>query len=396
MKSFPLAAPALSSPSGRPRRSAYAGLVLLLALPACSDPEPEFFDLPADPIPCEFQYRDVCLHLSYAVARRFSESITIDTSLDDDCARPPLVAEGSPYCIVAGTTLEIPADVTVRAIGTRPLVLLASQTITIDGTLDVSSSREVVIPPQAAEAIGAGGGTYKGCQSFRRAPEGRPAGGGAGAGGTFAALGGAGGDGNYEDIPARDLGGLTPFDPEPAPTLLRPGCRGQDGAGAALGARGGRGGPAGGAVYVAAKAGITINGTIAANGAGGMGGGAQAGGGGGGSGGMISLEAPTVARNGKLFANGGGGGEGGIFAAGEVLGESGADGRQDTMFAAGGASALPGKGGDGGARSRPGGEDGTFTNEAGAGGGGGIGVIRVLGATTLGPAAVESPAVTVN
>ena len=205
-----------------------------------------------------------------------------------------------------------------------------------------------------------------------------------------------GGDGNYEDIPARDLGGLTPFDPEPAPTLLRPGCRGQDGAGAALGARGGRGGPAGGAVYVAAKAGITINGTIAANGAGGMGGGAQAGGGGGGSGGMISLEAPTVARNGKLFANGGGGGEGGIFAAGEVLGESGADGRQDTMFAAGGASALPGKGGDGGARSRPGGEDGTFTNEAGAGGGGGIGVIRVLGATTLGPAAVESPAVTVN
>ena len=169
MKSFPLAAPALSSPSGRPRRSAYAGLVLLLALPACSDPEPEFFDLPADPIPCEFQYRDVCLHLSYAVARRFSESITIDTSLDDDCARPPLVAEGSPYCIVAGTTLEIPADVTVRAIGTRPLVLLASQTITIDGTLDVSSSREVVIPPQAAEAIGAGGGTYKGCQSFRRA-----------------------------------------------------------------------------------------------------------------------------------------------------------------------------------------------------------------------------------
>lgn len=370
-------------------------LATLLLGAACADPEPEFFELPGEPIPCEFQVRDVCIHLSSAVARRFSESITIDTSLDDDCARPPLVAEGSPYCIVAGTRIEIPAEVTVRAVGARPLVLLASGDITIDGTVDVSSSREVVIPPQAAEAIGAGGGQFKGCQPFRRAPEGRPDGGGAGAGGTFTALGGAGGDGNYDVIPARDLGGLTPFNPEPIPTVLRPGCRGQDGAGAALGAKGGRGGPAGGAVYVASKTSITINGIIAANGAGGMGGGAQIGGGGGGSGGMIALEAPTVARNGTLVANGGGGGEGGIFAAGEVLGASGADGRRDTLFAAGGASAVPGKGGDGGARARPGGEDGTFTDEAGAGGGGGVGYIRVRGASTAGAAAVESPIVSV-
>lgn len=372
-------------------------LPLALGLLACDEPTPEFFDLPADPIPCEVSFRDVCIHLdNYSVARRFTESITIDTTLDDHCARPPLVAASSPYCIVAGTTLEIPAGVTLRAIGARPLVLLASREILIDGEVDVSSSREVVVPPQAPEVIGAGGGTFKGCQSFRRAPEGRPQGGGAGAGGTFGALGGAGGDGNYEDIPGRDLGGLTPFDPEPAPTMIRPGCHGQDGAGAALGAKGGRGGPAGGAVYVASKVSITVNGLIAANGAGGMGGGAQSGGGGGGSGGMIVLEAPTIARNGTLVANGGGGGEGGQFAAGEMLGASGEDGRRSAMFALGGASALPGKGGDGGARARPGGEDGTFTDEAGAGGGGGVGVIRVLGAATVGAAAVESPAPVTN
>lgn len=367
---------------------------LALGLVACDEPTPEFFELPGEPIPCEVSFRDVCMHLDdYAVARRFTESITIDTSLDEDCARPPLVAPGSPYCIVAGTTLEIPAGVTVRAVGARPLVLLASREIVIDGEVDVSSSREVVTPPQAPEVIGAGGGTFAGCQSFIRTPEGRPQGGAGGAGGTFAALGGAGGDGNYDDIPRRALGGLTPEDPEPAPTVIRPGCRGQDGAGAALGAKGGRGGPAGGAVYVASKVSITVNGVIAANGAGGMGGGAQSGGGGGGAGGMIVLEAPTIARNGTLVANGGGGGEGGQFAAGETLGISGEDGRRSTQFALGGESALPGKGGDGGARLRPGGEYARLEGTgAGGGGGGGVGLIRVLGTSTAGATAVESPA----
>lgn len=392
--SSPSVLSALPAATARPARTASALLLGAALCSSCSDPEPEPFELPSETIPCEFQYRDVCVHLSYAVERRFSESITIDTSTDDDCARPPLVAADAPYCIVMATRLEIPAEVTVRAVGARPLALLASGDIVIDGTLDVSSAREVVEPPQSPELIGAGGGTFKGCQSFRRDPEARPDGGAAGAGGTFTALGGAGGDGNYDVVRDRALGGLTPFDPEPSPTALRPGCRGQDGAGTAPGAKGGRGGPAGGAVYVASKTSITVNGTVAANGAGGMGGSAQVGGGGGGAGGMIVLEAPSVARNGTLVANGGGGGEGGIFAGGIVLGASGEDGRRNTTFAAGGASSAPGKGGDGGALLHPGGEDGTFTDEAGAGGGGAVGLIRVVGASTVGASAVESPRVT--
>ena len=381
------------------RRSVWLGFVAtsLLISPSCSfssdsstpDAMPD-----AMPPPCEFRDTTVCVNLEGAVERIFAVDGEINTDSGAECAQYPQVAKDSPYCIVAGSTISVAPAVVLRAVGTRPLVLAATGDISVEGTIDVSS-RRASSAAAMDESLGAAA-TSKECGMFGRDSQGLVEGGGGGAGASFGAEGGQGGDGNYENDLMRAQGGL-PNALIPMPMMLRGGCRGQKGGGSsAIGTDGGAGGPPGGAVYLVSKKAISIKptGRIAANGGGGLGGGVQAGGGGGGSGGLIVLEAPGVVRNGTLSANGGGGGEGGVFDAGTampLIGIAGADGAIGTSSAIGGnQTASPSRGGDGGARSRPAGEFGTFSDESGGAGGGGVGYIRIIGAAPA-SGAVESP-----
>jgi hypothetical protein len=345
---------------------------------------------------CDTRYTSLCANLDTALERSFLVDGEINTDTSMDCAKFPFVAVDSPYCLILGSNINVAAGVTLRAVGSRPLVLLASGNISVDGTIDVSSRRATRDAVPVAESIGAAG-NHSMCSAFRRQVDSSVDGGAGGAGGTFGGTGGGGGDGNYDIIPARAQGGLAPLEPDMFPeAALRGGCRAQNGGNAGPTAtNGGRGGPGGGIVVLMAKLGIVVNGAIAANGGGGMGGGAQAGGGGGGSGGLIILQGATVRRAGKLTANGGGGGEGGAIDIGEVIGADGSDGGINASPATGGNSNLPpSRGGDGGARGAPGGDAGTFSNDAGAGGGGAVGFIRVIGLTSAAGTALESPAAT--
>ncbi|MBK7536580.1 MAG: hypothetical protein IPI49_14655 [Myxococcales bacterium] len=347
---------------------------------------------PLGDAPCELRDRSICVHLVELADQSLPDGV-LDTDTSDLCAKPPLVPAAAPYCVIRAAALTVPAGVTVRAIGARPLVLVATGAVTINGTIDVSSRREAL--PSTPKSTGAGGGHATSCLAFLRAAQPKSAGGigGGGGGGTFGGLGGSGGDGDAGSAdPA--VGGLPTLMRDPQPTTLRAGCRGGQGAGISAATKGGDGGDGGGALYVASKLSITVNlgGQLAANGAGGLGGDLLSGGGGGGSGGLLVLDAPTVTRGGRLTANGGGGGEGGSASA---AGLPGADGLISTAHAAGGDSGAPSTsaGGAGGARSPIDGEYGANSPAAAGGGaGGGTGVIRIYGATgTAGP--VESPGV---
>src|SRR5512143_2415577 len=74
-----------------------------------------------------------------------------DTSIDtDSTACAPLEAGGSTdACVLLGTTVAIDATGKLIAHGTRPLVIVASDTITVDGTIDVASHRGGAIGPNA-------------------------------------------------------------------------------------------------------------------------------------------------------------------------------------------------------------------------------------------------------
>jgi len=307
---------------------------------------------------------------------------------------------GPSLCIIAGTTITIPAAVTLRvfavnpagtaAAGTNPIVLFATQSIAIQGTLDVASHVGEVIA--SMPVLGAGSRSAIGCAAINLdGTQGRPAGqniafgGGGAAGGSLGSLGGAGGSGGNGNQVAHGnpVAGTIP-------ALLAGGCPGGNGGnGDGTGGGGGIGGGGGGAVYLIAGDSITIAGKINASGAGGGKGTAgmfsSGGGGGGGSGGMIVLEAPSIVvpATGTLFANGGGGasGSGGND---NDTGTSGSDPSAATTAAAGGPGNDGGGGGGNGslgAAPAAAGKNGSgqFTEAAGGGGGGGAGVIRVFG-----------------
>ena len=280
----------------------------------------------------------------------FDHDHDVDTSGDMDCT-----SRTGPYCVIAATSITISA--TLRAHGARPLVLVATGTITIPGAVDVSG-RDMGAPNVNA-ACTAGNA---------------PAVNGGGYGGGRGTAGAAGGYGNALLTSA----GGVPATP-PSPDLFAGGCDGGRGAGAMAGA-GGRGG---GAVAVIANSSITIDGTIRASGAGGGGAtkvGGGFGGGGGGSGGMIVLGAPAIAGGGTLEANGGGGG------AGSEGNADGGDGKLPVAYDRGGlGGASTGKndaGGDGaGLAAGPVAGSNAVSGAGGGGGGGGVGVIVLGGAT---------------
>lgn len=209
-------------------------------------------------------------------------------------------AAGQPdACFVVATAVAISANMAVS--GTRPLVLLGTETVTITAEIDVASH---------AGKAGPGAPAQSGCPAFTITPADNDNGGGGGAGASFMSQGGPGGDGNAGNSP-NGAAGAPLANP---PLRLRAGCSGQDG-GTGHGSAGqGIGGVGGGALYVVAGTSITLlaGSIINASGQGGTRAGRQGGGGGGGSGGMIVLHAPAITSSGSIvLANGGGGSSGG-------------------------------------------------------------------------------------
>jgi hypothetical protein len=261
--------------------------------------------------------------------------------------------------VFAVKSLTIEAGATVTTVGADALVIVALDTIEIDGNLYGNSQEQGgIIGPSVTNqgdtsflvGSGSGGGS-----------PGNPSTAGAGAG--YCGTGGNGA--STSGTPAQ--GGTTWGSAEIVP--LVPGSNGGNGA---LG----EGGNGGGAIQLIAAGSIAVDGVIHVGGNGGWNSGVfdpagvlsqQASGGG--SGGSILLEAPTVDVTGTLAANGGGGGGSAV----------GGDATPDIQVAQGGiGNATRAAGGNGSAAAGLNGEDGTsMQNATSGGGGGGAGRIRI-------------------
>lgn len=297
--------------------------------------------------------------------------IVLDTDTDPFCLdaahQPAAWKDATDACIVAAVTITSNSTTTsVR--GKRPLVLLATQTISITQPLVAASVRTTgVLGPGAnpTDCMGGSDGMFGVLGAS-----------GGGGGASFQTLGGAGGIGNSNTSPAG-----TPT-ATGTPSRLRGGCAGTNGGGptGAVGAPG----AGGGAIYLLAGVSITVSSTINASGAGAVAGLATSAGSGGGSGGMIALYAPMITSStGMIFANGGGGAGGGD---GSTAPSSGADPTLPLDQAGGGAKGGGG-GGDGG-RGYGNTTDATAgqsVSRSGGGGGGGAGYI--LANVAIGPMA---------
>jgi hypothetical protein len=316
-------------------------------------------DVPVDPC-IGSQLVQLCVTASIDGLLGVSASSTLDlsTDLSSECLPYTFMGIDPEACVIAARDIVI--DGGVRAVGKRALVLIGFSSITINGTVDVSSARG---------SSGKGAGSGPGECSLVPSAAGR----GGGAGGTFGGRGGLGGGG-------AGVGGQ----PGSAAIAnrLRGGCPGGGGSGTAGSALSNYGG---GSVYLLSHGKITIAGTVNASGAGGFAGGPTAsdGGDGAGSGGMIGLEAPEVitTTGSAVFANGGGGGQG----VGSEVSQTGCHGQESSAPqdpASGGA--CPHTGGIGGAGSAGfalDGVSGDLALSGGAahgGGGGGAGIIVVV------------------
>lgn len=214
------------------------------------------------------------------------------------------------------TTINVASGVTVwfaRNAANTPVILLATGSVMLSGTLDVSGNAAGNFGrPGYGGPGGFDGGA--GGDGLTTAVGGLGLGPGGGGGGTQTGPGGGGGYGSGGSSGSQNYcggGGCAPGTGGGSygSSLLRPmvGGSGGGGAGGYLGSStGGGGGGGGGAILIAASASIAITGNpaIRANGAqGGSGGG----GGGGGSGGAIRLIAPSISGSGSLQAQAGSG-----------------------------------------------------------------------------------------
>lgn len=301
--------------------------------------------------------------------------------------------------LTSGFTLG--SDSTLRVYGSHPLIIVSTNDATIDGTIDASSSW-IEIPGFYAEGAGA---NPSACPSSPPDPGATCAqhGGSGGGAGAFRGNGGDGGlggdtrdcgDGVHTSGIPGGAGGVAL---NATPVTIRGGCAGRDGGPNRDANLQGAGGPGGGAVHVAARATLTVAGTIHAGGAGGRpGGGSRAGGGAGGSGGMIGLEASAITiQNGAVLAANGGGGGGGCEQSAATAGE---DGKPSATAAAGGTEQGKGSpGGDGSAAGTLFGASAAAAERGGGGGGGGAGFIVLYSPNTptVRPSSVVSPDATI-
>jgi hypothetical protein len=319
-----------------------------------------------------------------------------------DCGNAKPIGIG----VFSFTTITISDGVTVHAIGSRALAVVASGPIEIDGLLDVAGGTTCTDPPRCAGAGGFAGGLY---DAFNPQAGDGPGGGGhgysangpgdesGGGGGAGCGNGGAGGDA-LAMVYVGGAGG-SPYQAASLEPLCGGSGGGAGGPASYTGDPGERGGGGGGAVQLVSAVSVTIGSTsaaasgVTAGGAGGQGDKAQTiddGGGGGGGGGAILIEAPqiTVAAGAVLAANGGGGAGG--YNSGAIAND-GVAGLLSAAVALGGTGLRPGGSGGAGATVR--GEDAPGPiGDGGAGGGGGTGRIRLNSRTgTCTIAGVVSP-----
>lgn len=266
---------------------------------------------------------DVCDAVATAPTYVVDTDTTIDTSDAANC-NGGIVTQtaGREICVLRYATIDIKA--TLRATGTRPLALVADDSLAVEGMVDVSAK---------AGVTGAGGGAFA---------AGDRAGvdfGGGGAGfrtvggkGGNATSNGGGGAGGPIVVPSPQTTGFIGGTTAQGPTTQQQ-LQGYAGPGAAGGA----------ATLIACRGSVSITGTIAANGGGGRGGKDTAtvgtnfvGATGGGSGGFVVIQGLQVSMTGKLYANGGGGGGG--CGTDNCTGNDGQDGQLST------APAQPGAG----------------------------------------------------
>jgi len=312
--------------------------------------------------------------------------LTGDISTDDPLVCNQHTRQSTAYCVVTGMGITIAAGTTIRAYGSRPLVLLSTTTVDLAGTLDASSTSIAT----AAHPTGPGVFPNPACAVGTVSADGNSG----GFGGSF---GGKGGNGYMLDSAVLPTAGLAIAFPP-----LRAGCPGGAGSTTTSNTTAGAGGNGGGAVAIIASS-IALSGTINASGAGGLGGPAEkAGGGGGGSGGMIVLDASTITVSGAtyaLYANGGGGGQGGASSSGGLgvgPGQNGGESRGPGIPGGGGGSVLVvgGAGGNGAAGVTNNGVNAPASpmlpNGGGGGGGGGGGFIHAPGVTSnISPASTD-------
>ena len=267
-------------------------------------------------------------------------------------------------------SLSVGADAVVSVTGTRPLVIVTSNDISIKGIIEAT-------PASNAMQSGHGGGFSSPVANSASLSGKGPGGGGAPTGTN------GGGGGAYCGKGGGTNGGTVYGNSAISPLL-----------GGSSGALGGSwAGAGGGAIQLISASSITLMSLAKVNVGGG---GGEWEGNGGGSGGAIVLEAPVVTVGGTLAANGGGGAGNAIS-----LDASGSCGTPDSIAAPGGISTASNPGGNGSAGTLIDGSAGKYTGyvnplgDYGGGGGGGAGRIRIN--TTTGQATVTgtlSPAQT--
>jgi hypothetical protein len=299
-----------------------------------------------------------------------SFAVAVNTDATTSPCATNVTSGGDGLCVVDAKTLTVPAGLVASATGSKPLVIVGADTITIAGTVDVSSKH-------MASTHG-GGADFGDCGVIASPLNGSDAG---GAGGSFAGMGGDGGDPNHVSAVA-SLG---------EPTTLHGGCPGGNGADNSNRGHGG------GAIALIAGNHLEVMGQVDASGAGGA---SQndfaplvslGGGGGGGSGGMIILDAATITVDGVVFANGGGGAQGGTTGSSGRAGNDPANGAAGTGGSGGGSGGVGGTGGAGTTADGAPGSAGVAGSAGGGGGGGSVGMIRIYGARS-GTGTISPPA----
>lgn len=279
---------------------------------------------------------------------------------------------GPEVALLLAGDVTVPAGSTVRVIGTRPLVIVATA-IQIDGVIDAGARGATPGPGGGASGQGAGAG------SSTQKPAADVCDPGAGGGG-FAQAGASGGS---ESCTGDAGAGGVVYGDDMLVTLVA-GSGGGRGSGGDCASSAGGGG--GGAIQLTAFRLLSVTGGITAGGGGGRGGpdcgtGDAGAGGGGGAGGAIFLQARTLDLRGTLAANGGGGGAGGNGDPTNGPVGDGEPGEDATLLASGtgGVAITPtssGNGGDGGTDVAPP-TPGIDAEYNPGGGGGGVGRIVV-------------------
>lgn len=361
--------------------------------PNAPDADPgEVADGGADPIVADVAHVPSAAEFAGTANIVIDADITINTTtLTYDGASAPAgtTFDASPHSGIGPElaiwhvrSLTVKAGRAVRIVGTRPMVIIASGQVTINGLLDAGARRQNAGAGGTNQATG-GTGEHKG--SLRD---------GGGGGGGHATSGGSGGDatcsvncGDGQGTASGGMAGGTYGDA--AVSVLYGGSVGgfsspncaSDPAGAGGGAL---------QIYSGTSIVISASGAIQAGGGGGGGGRACVGNpgsaSGGGSGGTVFLQARDIVHAGIIAANGGGGGSGASDETGTDLpGNAGENGRLGSTAAVGGASVgtHSGAGGAGGVDTAGGNGGSDFTNDGnGGGGGGGAGRVAFVHATS--------------